>query len=67
MTMKFTQLITYWEPDEALEIIVLIDQLRDLLWATYGEDNIRMQQEGQHDHAASEAQLDLDFNDQIPF
>ncbi len=29
---------TYWEAQEALSVITFLDELRDLLWASYGEE-----------------------------
>lgn len=68
MTMKITQLITHWQPDEALATIQFLDELRDLLWRTYGEEIIQNQMENlDHPKPNREEQLDLRFDDRIPF
>lgn len=68
MTTQFTQLISHWEPDEAQTIIQFLDELRDQLWRTYGDEIIQQQrnESDNHNHPTEE-QLDLVFNDRIPF
>ncbi|MCU7817073.1 MAG: hypothetical protein KZQ81_18230 [Candidatus Thiodiazotropha sp. (ex Rostrolucina anterorostrata)] len=43
MTLKMTQLITHWEADEALSMIQFLDEIKDLLWRSYGEEIIRQE------------------------
>ncbi len=43
MTMKLTQLRTYWDADDAYTIIAFLDQLREVLWTVYGEEIIERQ------------------------
>ena len=50
MTMTTTRLVTYWNAADAYTVIQFLDELRDLLWDTYGEQIIEMMQ------AASEEQ-----------
>jgi len=38
MTMKLTRLTTHWEAGEAYCVIAFLDELRDALMATYGDD-----------------------------
>lgn len=38
MTMKLTQLLTYWNADEADVIISFLGELRESLLAAYGDD-----------------------------
>lgn len=38
MTMKLTQLTTHWDVDDAYCVIAFLDELRDVLMATYGDD-----------------------------
>ncbi len=45
MTMNVTRLRTYWTTDEAATAIDFLDNLRDVLWETYGEQIIQMQRE----------------------
>lgn len=65
--MRLTQLTPHWEPDEALAMIQLLDQLKELLWSAYGEEIIRQEYADLDHHHFHEAQLALDFDDQIPF
>ncbi len=44
MSMKVTKLTTYWDADDAYSIISFLDELRDQLWATYGDEIIERQQ-----------------------
>lgn len=45
MSMKFTQLRTHWTADDAYCVIAFLDELRDLLWDSYGDQIIEMQQQ----------------------
>ena len=67
MTMRLTQLTTHWEPDEALAMIQLLDQLKELLWSAYGEEIVRQEYADQTHRRLDEEQLALDFDDPIPF
>jgi hypothetical protein len=67
MTMRLTQLATHWEPDEALAMIQLLDQLKERLWSVYGEEIIRQEYANQKYRKLDEEQLALDFDDPIPF
>ena len=63
MTMKLTQLKTYWDADDAFAVILLLDELRDVLWTAYGDEIIKLQLEKQN----QDDQLDPGFNDEIGF
>jgi hypothetical protein len=67
MTIRLTQLATHWEPDEALAMIQLLDQLKERLWSVYGEEIIRQEYASQKHRKLDEEQLALDFDDPIPF
>ena len=43
MSMKLTQLRTYWDADETHLIISFLDELKEVLWETYGADIIEQQ------------------------
>ena len=45
MTMKFTQLVTYWDAADAYAVITFLEELRDTLWLVYGDDIIEMHNE----------------------
>jgi hypothetical protein len=66
MTMKFTQIITHFSVDEALEIIAFLDQLKNTLWINYREEIETMQREDPHDHT-DDKQHHSDTNDSIQF
>ena len=38
MSMKLTQLITHWDAADAYCVITFLDELREVLMATYGDD-----------------------------
>jgi hypothetical protein len=40
MSMHVSRLHTYWTPEQAAEMLELLDQLRDQLWETYGDQII---------------------------
>ena len=42
MTMKINRLTTYWTADEADTVVAFLDELRDTLWACYGEQITEM-------------------------
>jgi hypothetical protein len=68
MTMRLTRLATHhWEPDEALAMIQLLNQLKELLWSAYGEEIIRQAYAEQKHRKHHEEQLVLDFDDPISF
>lgn len=45
MTMRTHRLVTYLRAEDALTLIEFLDQLRDVLMQTYGEDIRAMLQE----------------------
>ena len=51
MSMKLTQLRTYWDADDAYLIISFLDELKEVLWDTYGSEIIKQQQANQHQNA----------------
>lgn len=74
MSMKITKLTTYWSADQAYDILSLLDELRDALWETYGDDIVeieiaRIRQSSQNeDTLASDYECEDDFYlEDIPF
>ena len=68
MTMQLSQLRTYWNADDAQLIIAFLDELRDTLWATYGAEIIKHQQEENQRKADNNRQLSLlDWDDTMDF
>ena len=67
MTMKTNLLRTYWTADDAYLVIGFLDELSDLLWATYGDEIIDLHRD-MADHARlQDKQTDLPFDDQLEF
>lgn len=70
MSMRFSQLVTHWEPAEALAVIEILDTLREVLWQSYGEEieqYLRDEVTASADAASKEEQQAFDFDDAIPF
>lgn len=67
MTMKLMQLKTHWNADEAHAVISFLDELRELLWATYGDDIIEMLQDATSHNVQGDDPDDPEFNDDIGF
>ena len=67
MTMRFTQLVTHWNPDTALDVITFLDQLRAALWAVYGDAIVEQQREYSQLRDDDDETLELEFDDRIPF
>jgi hypothetical protein len=63
MTMRVSTLVTHLRPEEAHSLIECLDQLRDALLQTYGEDIRAMLQEAVASHPSSDA----DDDGQVPF
>ena len=62
MSMKLTQLRTYWDADDAHLIISFLDELKEVLWDTYGNEIIEQQQENQNaiDHGDRQWPLEIE-------
>lgn len=67
MTMNITRLTTYWTTDEAATVIDFLDNLRDILWETYGKQIIQMQHEAYDDQTQDPSQGESMFDDEISF
>ncbi|MCU7861620.1 MAG: hypothetical protein KZQ86_17735 [Candidatus Thiodiazotropha sp. (ex Lucinoma kastoroae)] len=50
-----------------LSMIQFLDEIKDLLWRSYGEEIIQREYADRTRHQRDEEQLSLDFDDQIPF
>lgn len=44
MSMKLTKITTHWSAADAHMMISFLDELKDALWDTYGEDIIKVHQ-----------------------
>jgi hypothetical protein len=63
MTMKITQLTTYWTADEADAVVAFLDELRDTLWECYGEQITEMRRNAQTRAERDTSQAELLFDD----
>jgi hypothetical protein len=68
MSMKIMRLPAYWNAADAQLIISFIDDLRDLLVDTYGDEIIDMhQQQLTENDTQDDGQIELPFNDPLEF
>ena len=67
MAMKITRLTTYWTADEADSVISLLDELRDRLWDTYGDQIIELRRNAMPGVESNIDQAQLPFDDDIDF
>lgn len=65
MVMKLSQLKTHWTADDAYSVLSLLDELRDVLWETYGAEIVEQQQQA-HQKDIIETRK-IDANDVIDF
>jgi hypothetical protein len=67
MSMKVIKLTVYWDAADAQLVISFIDELRDLLVDTYGDEIVEMHRQLVQDNTLDEGQTDLPFNDPVDF
>ena len=67
MSMNITRLTTYWTVDEADTVIALLDDLRDCLWETYGDQIIELRRNAVIGVESNIDQAELPFDDDINF
>ena len=67
MSMKITRLTTYWTAEEADSVLCLLDELRDRLWETYGDQIIELRRGAMPESDATADQTELPFDDNIDF
>jgi len=63
--MKILKITTHWSAEEAEGIYQLLDEFKDEIWKSYGEDILEL-----HETMRFEKQDDdehEDFNDETPF
>jgi len=65
MTMNVTRLRTYWSTEEAATAIDFLDNLREVLWETYGEQITQMQREAHDDRIQNLNQGGFMFDDEL--
>jgi hypothetical protein len=66
MSLSFSHLPTHWNADEADTVIAFLDQLRDALWATYGDEIIAMRKAADTAYR-DDRQIALAFDDELDF
>ena len=55
MTMRVSKITTYLRPEDAHTIVEFLDQLREMLMQTYGDEIMAMLQEAsQHESGSSD-------------
>jgi len=63
--MKHSYFKTHWTPDEALAVLQFLDELRELIWQSYGYEIL---EQCHPEHTPPHAdQGELPFDDPIPF
>ena len=67
MSMKVIKLTVYWDAADAQLIISFMDELRELLVDTYGEDIVEMHRQLVQNNTLDDGQTDLPFNDPVEF
>ena len=67
MTMRLTQLTTYWNADDANTVIDFLDELRDVLWASYGDEIIEMRQAASQSSLGDDESPGPELDDKITF
>ncbi len=67
MSMKVIKLTVYWDAADAQLIISFIDEFRDLLVDTYGDEIVERHRQLVRDNTLDEGQTDLPFNDPVEF
>ena len=66
MTMQITPITTYWNAEEAYTALTLLDELREQLWQTYGEQITKMMQNA-NVQSTDKRQCEIDFDDDVDF
>lgn len=67
MSMKILKLPVYWDAADAQLVISFLDDLRDLLVDTYGDEIIEMHQRLAGNKNLDDDQAELPFNDPVEF
>ena len=67
MSMKILKLPVYWNAADAQLVISFLDDLRDLLVDTYGDEIIEMHQRLAGNEILDDGQAELPFNNPVEF
>ncbi len=62
MSMKVTRVRTWWTAEQADDVMMFLDELRDQIWESYGQEIrcMRLQELEREEHDAGQGQLDLE-------
>lgn len=63
--MKILRITTHWSAEEAESIYQLLDELKDAIWQSYGEDILKMHKTMQLEKQDGGEYRDP--NDELPF
>ncbi len=66
MTLHSTRITTYWSTEEAYTALTFLDELREQLWQTYGEQITEMMQSAT-EQSNDERQCVINFGDDSDF
>lgn len=63
--MKTVKITTHWTAEQAADIYLLLDELKSLIWQSYGEDIVTMHREIAHEQLQKEEEREEceKFND----
>jgi hypothetical protein len=67
MSMKIMKLTAYWGPADAELVISFLDDLRELLVDTYGDEIVDMHRHLTENDALDEDQIELPLDDPLEF
>ena len=67
MSLSVTRLYTHWSADEAYLVIQFLDQLREQLIETYGDEIIEMLKAAECAHNRDSRQIEFPFDDELSF
>lgn len=61
MSMKVTRVHSWWTAEQADEVLSFLDELRDALWSSYGDQIVamRLAEQEQAENDKQQGQLDL--------
>ena len=65
--MKFLQFPVYWTPEQAHDILILLDEFRESIWQNYGEDITQCCRQQDLETEEQEVTFDGFEDEDIPF
>jgi len=58
--MRTVKITTHWTAEQAGHIYMLLDELKSLIWQSYGDDIIKMHRDNAHDQLKKEESDEFD-------